>query len=161
MNDQPHTPTGNQAKYQSWRLAHERMDAAMAAGFPLEAVAIAESLITDRLLSFANFHGAGFDNPEMATLGRVAKKVVEICQATTPDAQGQALAEKAQCWAKDRNTVLHGIAKSAQGTGPAITANDFVAHAQEVAQRGLELVKEIKAWHGQQVRASGNVGADS
>ncbi len=152
------TPTGNQAKYQSWRLAHERMAAAIAAGFPLEAVAIAESLITDRLLSFANFHGAGFD-ADKTTLRPVAEKVAKICQQTTQDADGQALAIGAQDWASQRNAVLHAIAKSAQGTGPQIAADDFLAHAQKVAQRGLELVKEIKAWHSRQLRANGTPDA--
>lgn len=158
MNTQPQIPTGNQAKYQSWVLAHERMAAAIAAGFPLEAVAIAESLITDRLLSFANFHGTGFD-AEKTTLRRVAEKVAKICQQTTQDADGQALAIRAQDWASKRNGVLHAIAKSAQGAGPRISANEFVEHAQEVAQRGLELVKDIKAWHSRQLRARGTPSA--
>lgn len=160
MTDSTHPGAGNQAKYQSWRLAHERMQTAIAAGFPLEAVAIAESLVTDRLLSFVNFYGAGF-NADKTTLHPVAEKAARICQEATHDAQGKALALRAQAWAKDRNAVLHAIAKSAQGTGPQIAADAFVVHAQAVAQRGLVLVKDIKAWHGQQVRASRNAGADS
>ena len=160
MTDSTQAGAGNQAKYQSWRLAHERMQAAIAAGFPLEAVAIAESLITDRLLSFANFHGAGF-HADKTTLRPVAEKVAKICQETTQDAHGQALAIRAQAWASQRNAVLHAIAKSAQGTGPQIAAAEFVEKAHAVALSGLELVKDVKAWHSKQVRASGNVGADS
>jgi hypothetical protein len=61
----------NYANYISYLLAHERMKAAVKVGSPLEAVDIAESLLTDRLLSFINFHGAGFDH-EKSTLGGVA-----------------------------------------------------------------------------------------
>lgn len=79
MTDSTHPGAGNQAKYQSWRLAHERMQTAIAAGFPLEAVAIAESLVTDRLLSFVNFYGAGF-NADKTTLHPVAEKAARIAR---------------------------------------------------------------------------------
>ena len=69
MSNPPTTPTnGNHAKYLSYRLARDRMKAAIEADFPLEAVTIAESLITDRLLSFVNFHGAGFRGKRTPTL---------------------------------------------------------------------------------------------
>lgn len=138
---------GNHAKFLSYKLAHERLKAAVESGYPLEAVAIAESLLTDRLLSFINFYGAAFD-PEKATLGGVAHKAAQICKMpTTRDLVGEDLATKAAMWAKDRNTVLHSIAKSGQGSGPKIEANAFVEHAQGVALRGLDLVKKVKSWH--------------
>jgi len=138
---------GNHAKFLSYKLAHERMKAAVEASYPLEAIAIAESLITDRLLSFINFYDAGFD-PEKSTLGSVAQKASQICKMPiTRDLVGKDLATKAEMWAKERNSVLHAIAKSRQGDGPKIAANAFVEHAQGVAIRGLDLVKQVKSWH--------------
>jgi len=146
----------NRAKHLSWRLAHERMNAAIEAGFPLEAVAIAESLLTDRFLSFVNFHGAGF-GPEK-TLGGVAQKAASICRRTTGDALGEALAADAENWARERNEILHGIAKSRQGVGPTIPAEGFVDRAHDVAVRGRQLVRAVKAWHGKLVRNHGRRG---
>ena len=151
MRDEP--IQGNQAKSQSYRLAHERTSAAIEAGFPLETVAIAESLLTDRLLSFAVFHRAPKINVERDTLGKAAREVIAICQRLE-DAQGEALAEVAKEWANERNAVLHAIAKSAPGSGPEISAESFVAHAHKVAQRGVELVKGVQAWHQQRLRAA-------
>lgn len=142
---------GNHEKYLSYKLAHGRMKCAVEAGFPLEAVAIAESLITDRLLSFINFHGADFD-PERSTLGGVAQKAAKICKETTRDLQGEALAAEAERWAKERNSILHSIAKSGQGVGPKIAADAFVEHAHSVAVRGMELVKDVKNWHRKQLQ---------
>jgi len=142
---------GNHAKYLSYQLAHERMKSAIEAGFPLEVVAIAESLITDRLLSFINFHGSDFD-PERSTLGSVAQKAAKICREKTNDPQGEALASEAERWAKDRNSVLHAIAKSGQGVGPLIAADAFVQHAHGVAVRGMALVKDVKNWHRKQLQ---------
>ncbi len=147
---------GNQAKYQSYRLAHERMSAAIEARFPLEAVAIAESLLSDRLLSFANGHGAGFEADKI-TLRQVTPKVAKICRETK-DAEGQALAHAADQWAVERNKVLHQIAKSGQGDGPPIAADSFLESAMEVAVRGVELVKGVKAWHQKQLRAAAQNG---
>jgi len=149
MNQKP--IKANHAKFLSYKLAHERMKAAVEAGFPLEAVAIAESLITDRLLSFINFYGADFD-PEKSTLGGVAQKAAKICRETSNDPVGEALATKAEMWAKDRNSVLHAIAKSGQGVGPKIATYAFVEHAHGVAVRGLDLVKQVKSWHTQLLR---------
>lgn len=43
----------NTIKYYSYRAAYSRMNLAMKSGFYLEAIAIQESIISDRLLSFA------------------------------------------------------------------------------------------------------------
>ena len=45
--------TNNRIKYHSYRAACYRMNLAMKKGFYLEAIAIQESVISDRLLSFA------------------------------------------------------------------------------------------------------------
>ena len=142
---------GNHEKFLSYKLAHGRMKGAVEAGFPLEAVAIAESLITDRLLTFINFHGADFD-PERSTLGGVAQKAAKICRVKTKDLQGEALASEAERWAKERNSILHSIAKSGQGVGPKISGDTFVEHAHSVAERGLELLKKVKSWHRKQLQ---------
>ena len=149
---QPKTIQGNQAKYLSYKLAHSRMKTALNAGFPLETIAIAESLMTDRLLSYVNYHGAGFD-PDKKTLGQVAPKATKICQELN-DEIGYSLTIKADDWMRQRNAILHSIAKSGQGKGPKIPADQFIDQALEVAQNGIDLVKAIQAWHQRLVRKS-------
>lgn len=146
----PKANSGNHAKYLSYTLAHSRMKAALDAGFPLETIAIAESVMTDRLLSFVNHHGGALD-PERTTLGQVAPRAEQLCRQAQ-DEQGATLAEQARQWAHKRNAILHAIAKSGQGVGPRIPAEAFVAEADSVARQGVELLKHIKAWHQQQVR---------
>ncbi|MEQ1890653.1 MAG: hypothetical protein ABL951_15990 [Alphaproteobacteria bacterium] len=60
------------------------MKAAIDAGFSLEVIAIAESLMTDRLMSYANCYQAKFD-PNKTTLGKVARKVVMLCKEKQDD----------------------------------------------------------------------------
>jgi hypothetical protein len=139
---------GNAAKYLSYKLAFGRMRAAIEAGYPLEAVAIAESIITDRLLSFANHHGARLE-PSRTTLGPALRKARDSSEAVDTD-----LFDSVGEWAKQRNEVLHSIAKSGQGEGPRISAEKFLAHADHVARTGLHLATEVKNWHRRQMNRS-------
>jgi hypothetical protein len=144
------TIQGNQAKYLSYKLAHARMKSALNAEFPLETIAIAESLMTDRLLSYVNYHGTDFD-PDKTTLGKVAPKAAKICQENK-DETGYSLTTQAKNWMQQRNEVLHSIAKSGQGKEPKIPANQFLEHALEVAKNGIVLVKAIQTWHKNLIR---------
>ena len=142
----------NYEKYHAYKLAHDRMKAAFEAGFPLEVITIAESVITDRLLSHANFHGAGL-NPDRKTLGPVLERFKNYPGKADP-AGHQEVAEKVDAWRIERNRTLHGIAKSAQGEGPSIEAESFVEKAFEVAQSGMDLVAIVKRWHDAELRAA-------
>lgn len=79
----------NNAKYLAYKFAHERISAAIEAGFPLEAIAIQESLISDRLHSFTRHHGSRFDIKKTA-LRTLANKSLAICLALD-DTAGQLL----------------------------------------------------------------------
>jgi hypothetical protein len=106
--------------------------------FPLEAITIAESLITDRLLSHVNHHGADF-KPSKTTLTKTAEKSAKICRQLD-DQEGFELSKSAAEWAGRRNEALHEIAKSGQGVGPKIRADDFLKSAVNTAESGIELL---------------------
>ena len=142
----------NYEKFHAHRLAHERMKAAFNAGYPLETITIAESIITDRILSHANFHGAGL-NPDVTPLGPSLKHFRAHPGVVDPSGQEE-LAERMQAWSRTRNQTLHGIAKSAQGEGPAVSAEDFVDHAFEVARSGMDLVASVKRWIDAEMKAA-------
>ena len=142
----------NTPKYLSYKLAHEKTARAIDKGFPFEAIAICESLITDRLLSYANHHG-GKLNPSKATLGQVINRIRKLVNDMAgTDPLGDDLLAKASEWAASRNQALHAIAKSAQGQGPKISAAEFDEFAMVTARNGYDLVKQIKSWHQKRVR---------
>lgn len=142
----------NYEKYHAYRLAHERMKGAFEEGYPLETITIAESIITDRLLSHANFHGAGL-NPDRTPLGPALQHFKQHPGTVDPSGH-KALVERVEGWGRKRNHTLHGIAKSAQGEGPAVGAEDFVDHAFEVARSGIDLVASVKRWIDAEMRAA-------
>ena len=142
---------GNSEKYLSYKFAFNRINKAIEAQFPLEAIAIEESVMTDRFLSFANYYDAEF--PLRTTLGQVAPKVAKICKQVG-DLEGKGLAERASEWAKSRNQVLHSIAKSTPGTGPTLRSDTFLRTACGVADAGKLLTDAIKQWHQRRLRKS-------
>jgi hypothetical protein len=149
----------NTPKYLSYKLAHEKITRALAEGYPLEAIAICESMITDRLLSYANYHGGKLD-PTKATLGQVIKRIRKlVTDLAATDPLGDDLLEKASGWAASRNHALHAIAKSGQGQGPKISAAEFDEFAMATAQDGNRLLKQIKSWHQKQVRQAARSSA--
>lgn len=142
----------NFQKYLSYKLAHEKIVRAIDEGFPLEAITICESIITDRLLSYANYYGGRLD-PSKATLGQaittIRKRVPDLAAA---DPLGADLLLQVSDWAKSRNHALHAIAKSGQGQGPKVSAAEFDEFAMAAALEGLALMKRIKSWHQKLVR---------
>ena len=142
----------NTQKYLSYKLAHEKVVRAIDAGFPLEAIAICESIITDRLLSYANHHGGKLD-PSKATLGQATTSIQKrVPDLAATDPLGAELVVQASDWAKSRNHALHAIAKSGQGTGPKVSAAEFDEFVMAVALEGQALMKRIKSWHHKLVR---------
>ena len=147
----------NTPKYLSYKLAHEKIVRAIDNGFPLEAIAICESMITDRLLSYANHHGGKLD-PSKATLGQVINRIRKLhTDLAGTDPLGDDLLAKASDWAASRNHALHAIAKSGQGHGPKISAAEFDEFAMATAQDGHDLLKQIKSWHLKRVRRAVSV----
>lgn len=141
----------NYDKYYAYRLAHKRMKTAFEAGYPLETITIAESIITDRLLSHANFHGARM-NPDRTPLGPALNHFRKHPGTVDPSGHDE-LVERIEVWSRKRNQTLHGVAKSAQGEGPAVGAEDFVDHAFEVGRSGMDLVASVKRWIDVEMRA--------
>ena len=142
----------NDEKYRAYKLAHDRMNAALEKGFPLEVITIAESVITDRLISHANFHGEGL-NPHSAALGPALNRFKRYPGKVDPT-RHKDLVARIDAWRDKRNQTIHGIAKSDQGEGPTIAAEDFVEKARAVAESGMELMTSLKSWHAAELKAA-------
>ena len=131
---------GNTRKYLSYKFAFEQMRRAIDHGFYLEAVMIAESLISDRLQSTLRDDGevrkvAGKGHISLGQLIKLAK------QAPVPFPDPQGLDD----WRKARNRVAHALAKSAPGS-PTMEVAEFIQLASRTANEGVELARQAKTW---------------
>ena len=147
----------NYAKRDSYALAFRMIDDALRFGCPLQAIAIEESILTDRLSSTLNV-GDENGKPCVSLGGALNKwkpkdpKAKAHPTAILFDQEMEALYPRLDTWRKERNCLLHGLAKSIQGKGPDINADDFVIRALKAANEGLTLVKKVKNWVQKQVR---------
>ncbi len=147
----------NTAKGKSYALAYGMIRAAMEKDCPLQAIAIEESIITDRLSSTLN---VGKDKAEpCSSLGQVLRErngnplkgVAPNANAALFDKEMVKLLPRLEAWWRNRNAMLHGIAKSACGEGPEIESEAFMETARQVAVEGKDLADIIKKWTAKQV----------
>ena len=147
----------NTAKGKSYALAYRMIKDAMEKDCPLQAIAIEESIITDRLSSTLN---AGKVKAKPCnTLGAALRKWKGNPQnnespspnAVLFDKEMVKLLPRLEAWWRNRNAMLHGIAKSACGEGPEIEADFFMEKARTAAEEGKRLADSVKKWTAKQV----------
>jgi hypothetical protein len=128
----------NSGKYWSYRIAWSRIAEAIDDGYHLEAVTIAESIIADRVLSFLVSRGVTVKphSPLHVLIAKLRKEA---------DDEGCLLADRIDGWRKHRNTLVHGIVKSARGEAP-IDMMDFVELAEISAHEGRALARSVSTW---------------
>lgn len=157
--EEPVNETKNMRKQESYKLAFGMMNDALDRDCPLQAIAIAESILTDRLSSTLNVGRS--KKPPKDTLGKVLSEWHPVKPGTSRnansnlfDSEMESLFPKLEAWWKERNALLHGIAKSAQGEVPEICAEEFPLRAMKAAKDGLALVRKADAWAKRQIRKS-------
>lgn len=99
----PTTPSIAKAKAILFREAYKRIDRAIAKGFHLEAIAIVESLICDRIESTISLVTAKESYPD--TLGPLLSQIRKL--SVFPDE----LIRELDSWRRDRNLVMHQTVK--------------------------------------------------
>lgn len=133
----------NIAKGESFKWAFERMPESFAAGYFLETVAIAESIVTDRLISFMVGQGSSY-KVDKTQLGMLLRDMTE--KGHKWDDGTDRLVDSLKKWWNLRNTAIHQAVKSEPGT-PTKPVAEFQAVAKEAAAEGIRLAKETVAWH--------------
>lgn len=141
-------PEGNVEKYSSYREAWTRINLACEHEFYLEAVALVESIITDRLIVYLSAVEAierpvevrGY--PRFNTLLQKWRKhhPEPIIVGAVTD-----LHAAVDRWRNFRNEVVHGMVKSHPGT-PTTPIDEFLAHARLAAHEGRDLAKAVSSW---------------
>ena len=134
----PDTPA--RTKYHSYKLAFDEMRRASEQGCPLHTVALAESILSDRILSFLLSRGETFRGGTETPFGTLLKKL-------EPHLTGRekfTLAEL-EAFRRDRNAAVHGLTKSLPGAAP-MTVDEFRVVAQRAADNGRTLAREVADW---------------
>jgi hypothetical protein len=141
---------GNIAKADSYAEAFKRMDLAIKSGFFIEALAIQEAIISDRLNSYINF-----SNPDFLKKHKSFGQLVGEWRKQFPEEIKEEvkinLAVSVDAWRRLRNEAVHGIVKSKPGTATR-DVNLFLEEAQTAAMMGTDLARIVCEWHKKQKR---------
>jgi len=135
----------NKKKSNSYALAYERIDKAIAEKFPLEAIAIEESIIADRLISHMASRGISYET--FTSTVRIIKDIEEYYK---DDEKSKELLTSIKLWCNERNSALHSIVRSKHGDAPKIKHSNFVTSAMGTARRGKKFARAICVWKSRQ-----------
>ncbi len=139
---------GNVIKHDHYREAFARINAAIANEYFIEAIAIEEGIISDRLTSHLDHFGK-LPKQKHPNL----KKLTEAWAKISKTSEEQNLIEKIDVWRDAKNHAVHSIVKCSIETN-LNSVNLFLQEAKDSAEKGLVIVNELKKWHGAEVRKS-------
>ena len=142
----------NYAKRDSYALAFGMIATAIHHNFPLQAIAVEESIISDRLWSALNASETSGGKKE--TLGKALdtwKELVKNGVSNPLGEEAESMREDLASWWDSRNKLIHGIVKSFRGDGPKIIAANFERSAMKAAVKGEELARQVCNWSAKQV----------
>ena len=160
---------GNINKHAAYAEAHARMKAALEAGFYFEVITIAESIISDRLISYLARPGAGSikkhtkksGDEQWPGFGKLIeawkaefKDGIEVSSSAIRERAGGNLVEAVNSWREARNAAIHAIAKSDPGEAPEKPITSFVEDAMRTAELGRLLASEVDNWHRRMKRGA-------
>ena len=143
----------NYAKRDSYALAFEMISTAIRHNFPLQAIAVEESIMSDRIWSALNASKTNGGSKE--TLGRALEEWKRLLKGGNPHPIGEeaeAMRKDLANWWDSRNKLIHGIVKSFRGEEPKVSATIFERSAMKSAIKGYELARRICNWSKTQIR---------
>ncbi len=138
---------GNVRKADSYREAWARVKAATENEFFIEAAAIIESIISDRLQSYLvrqHDFPARMKTGWHYTLHKLIEKTIE-CASAIGDENGKCILQRIDEWRRQRNEVIHSLVQSDPGE-PTISVESFLNKAKHCCVEGSELARLISEW---------------
>jgi hypothetical protein len=135
---------GSSDKHESYRKAWERIFLAIEHSFFLEAIALEESIITDRLASFFAFVGVNVRGKQPSF-----KQLIDTWKHHFPSPIGLKREPNLQAsiddWRRERNSAVHGFVKD-------MSVEEFLQHAEKAARQGAKLARYTCEWCAKQLR---------
>ncbi len=138
---------GNIKKYYSYKLAWERINAAIEYQFPVEAIAFEESIMSDRLRAYAEHVKKDFKKNKrygITPLLGIFEKELEKRHLCNKE-EYQELSGKIREWITKRNSFIHAIVKTDRAGAPLDnSAEEFLDKAMESAKEGAKLARKLQ-----------------
>ena len=162
----------NQVKYFSYKEGFSLMKEALGNDklqYTISAIAIAESIIADRLHSYLYYNNSDWLNNNTGSNGYVSttklsnklsaifrKVEVKIDSSQIKDLKTSDLFGEITAWLVSRNKVLHSMAKSEPGS-PTQNVDEFKKFSHNTAIKGYHLARLISKWFNSQKKIINNL----
>lgn len=133
-------------------------------GYPLEAIAILDSLITDRLTSRLGYLIG--DEPPARPLGQLCRALVgdksnQRDLGLERDGEFRAVVTEIRAWADERNRAIHATAKIFRNEDPVVAFDDAISVHKHTAVRGVTLLQRFDILDTAERRKAGRIPASA
>ena len=153
---------GNVGLYARYVEAWGRINRSIEQEFHFEAIAITESIMSNRLKSY--LYGVGVltaseanGKPYLSFRSLIDKLKAYSCD----DGASLELADELDGWRGRRNSAIHAIAQSFPGQPPNKDLATFLDGAKATALDGKTLAKKVSNWHKKKLRAAKKAAKES
>lgn len=147
----------NMSKWRSYQLAYKHIGEAIGQGFYIEALALEESIISDRLDSAVKGKGLETSGKPilLGTLVKLVRKHPGEFQGLHDHLAKKGLTfDDVDAWREERNKFIHNIAHGLPQQKTPVTAEEYTARGTAAAERGLKLARIVCAWSQSDLRAA-------
>jgi hypothetical protein len=135
---------GNVRKHDLYKEAFARINTAIDENFFIEAIAILEAIISDRLKSHLNFHHKLPSNDKFYSLIAEWKKL----QGKKNITLSINLPDLIDLWREQRNNAVHGFVSEENNV------DKFLKNAEVSAKMGLLITRAVCDWHKREIKNS-------
>ena len=140
-------------KQDRYREAYERIDSAISYGFSFEAIAIVESVLSDRICSFLRSVDKNkYKNVYRDTFAQLIKSWRAAVHPASIWEECSDLIERVDKWRKLRNDCIHGFVKFPHNEAKVVSTKEFLEKAKKAATDGRQLSAEIYNWRRRQTK---------
>ena len=126
-----------QSRYETYKATIDRIDKAIDAGFYVEAIALCESIIADRLESLANQISQS-SKYSYETMGKLTDYLSGVKQRTLLTQEIVSVVNEIKDWTKKRNSAVHEMAKNIEGT-----FMEKYTNLKETAEEAIKLFRKL------------------
>jgi len=128
-------------KYLSYKMAFERLEESLTEGWLLEALALEESIISDRLMSISRTRGINTNARE--SLKRLIEKVKKAL-VNTGNLSNDDLFKELDDWREQRNECIHSLCQANDESQSERSTEVFSEKLWNASRRGYELAELVR-----------------
>lgn len=134
----------NMEKYKAYYFAFYRIDQALKEEFPLEAIALEESIISDRLRAYCEANNLPTKDEQGDYSLHKLIKASRKANQSSKCVELHKFLDSVYSWKNERNKLIHKVVRTEKsGEAPEIPPEDFIPRAMEYAMAGKDLARTI------------------